>query len=179
MKPKGRSQMSSTQGSGGFVVRGHVTSTAGRPVIGVTVRAFDRDLRSEQALGEARTGAHGEYRITYTKDRFSRAEKASADLLMGVVQGETQLYETAVDAIVFNAPADAVIDIVVTVAGPRIESEYERILRAVRPLLDGVALDGLREDAEERDITFLAGETRFGRDQLAHFGVAQKLSTAS
>jgi hypothetical protein len=160
------------------VVHGRVTSVAGRPVAGVTVRAFDRALRHEQALGESRTNENGDYEIAYRKALLARADRDSADLMMRVFDGPATLYETPVDAILWNAPDVAVVDIVVAMPGPPVESEYERILEAVSPLLDGAALDGLREDAEVRDITFLAGETGIGRDQLTRFAVAQKLATA-
>lgn len=54
----------------------------GRPGAGLTVRAFDRDLRREQPLGEARTDEQGFYQIIYSPEQFARAEKATADLVV-------------------------------------------------------------------------------------------------
>ena len=56
-----------------FTVSGEVTRSDGEPASGVTVRAYDRDLRSRQLLGEATTGEGGEYEITYTRDQFRRS----------------------------------------------------------------------------------------------------------
>ena len=97
---------------------------------------------------------------------------------MRVFRGREALYDPPVEATLFNAPALAVINIDLTNGDKQVESEYERILSAVTPLLDGVPLHALEENAKTRDITFLAGETGIAAYQLAHFGVAQKLAAA-
>ncbi|NEZ64325.1 hypothetical protein D0962_16250 [Leptolyngbyaceae cyanobacterium CCMR0082] len=54
----------------------------GTPVNGVTVRAYDKDLRSEQILGQpVTTDADGNYEITYSSDEFSEV----GSLLLGCV----------------------------------------------------------------------------------------------
>ena len=45
------------------VVRGLVWDANGKPVAGVIVKAFDKDLRSEQPLGEKVSGRDGSYEI--------------------------------------------------------------------------------------------------------------------
>ena len=54
-------------------------SRQGSPVCGVEVVVFDKDLRSQQELGTARSTADGRYTIDYTRQKFQRAEKRSAD----------------------------------------------------------------------------------------------------
>jgi hypothetical protein len=158
-------------------VVGAVRYLDGSPGVGLTVRAFDRDLRREQVLGAATTDGEGYYQITYTPAQFARAEKGAADLVVRVFRGKTTLFDPPIEAMLFNAPALAVVNVDLTTSDPRALSEYELILAAVTPLLDGVALDGLQEDAKTRDITFLAGETGIDADELTHFAVAQKLAT--
>jgi peptidoglycan hydrolase-like protein with peptidoglycan-binding domain len=70
-----------------FVVKGNVTTGLAETVPsmrGVTVRAFDRDLRSEQLLGEAVTNANADYEISYTAEQFRRSDKRTADLFLRV-----------------------------------------------------------------------------------------------
>ncbi len=55
-----------------FVVRGSVKNMDNKP-LSVVVRAFDKDLRAEQLLGEAQTDAKGLYRIEHSKKHFIRA----------------------------------------------------------------------------------------------------------
>jgi len=53
-----------------FIVRGHVQRANGKPVAAMLVRAYDRDLRSEQFLNETHTDASGAYEISYTAAQF-------------------------------------------------------------------------------------------------------------
>jgi hypothetical protein len=66
----------------GCLVRGQVLQARGLPLAGVVVRAFDRDLRSEQLLGQHSTDAAGHYAIPYSREQFRRAEKERADLVL-------------------------------------------------------------------------------------------------
>jgi len=67
-----------------FVVQGHIHLKDGHAFDGVLVRAFDKDLRSEEPLGQAITIDGGSYHITYGPDLFRRADKNSADLIFRV-----------------------------------------------------------------------------------------------
>src|SRR6185503_4365119 len=70
-------------GQNSFIVRGQVRTSDGIPAAEVVVRAFDQDMRSEpQLLDEARTNSSGNYEIRYTAEKFKRAEKGSADLVV-------------------------------------------------------------------------------------------------
>jgi hypothetical protein len=169
------------EASGRWVV-GRVRWAGGTPAAGMTVRAVDRDLRREQPLGEpATTDKSGSYRIAYSVEQFARAEKDSADLLVRVYDspepGARVRHNPPLGEVLFNAPELAVIDVDLA-GGPDQPTEYERIFAAVGQLLDDLPLDGLRQDREFQDVTFLAGETGFPPVALAHFGVAQKLAVA-
>src|SRR5262245_57742885 len=97
-----------------FIVGGRVTDTDGRALAGATVRVFDKDLRSEQLVGEATTDTEGSYEIQYPSDQFRRAEKRSADLMFRVVTSEglpVSILELRSDppvtqdsGVIFNAP---------------------------------------------------------------------------
>jgi hypothetical protein len=163
----------------GCRVLGTVRHPNGRPASKLTVRAFDRDMRQEQVLGETAVDESGFYQIVYTDESFRRAESGAADLLMRVFDGKRMLYDTPIEKIVFNAPAVTVIDIDLFNGDTRRQSQYEAIVAAVTPLLDKVAPDELQEDVRHRDITFLAGETALPGYQIAHFAVAQKLATTT
>jgi len=74
----------------GCLVRGQVLQAQGLPLAGVEVRAFDRDLRSEQLLGQHSTDAAGHYAIPYSREQFRRAEKERADLVLRLFTPEGQ-----------------------------------------------------------------------------------------
>src|SRR5215813_13010381 len=111
-----------------FIVIGRITETGGRSIVGATVKVLDRDLRSEQLLGETVTNAEGFYEIKYTRNKFRLAEKRVADLVFLVSSQEgipLTLKEIQSNgatlpapAIIFNAPTEAHIDIVVESTPP-------------------------------------------------------------
>ncbi|MBP1692559.1 MAG: hypothetical protein H6Q37_442, partial [Chloroflexi bacterium] len=163
-----------------FVVRGTVSYIDGSPAAGLLVQAFDRDLRNEQVLGKAQTDGKGFYEIRYTTDQFARAEKANADLLVRVYNAAGQvLYDPGLDGVQFNAPPEALINILLNFGQTGLPSEYERLLRDVQPLLLDVKLPDLREDEEARDITFLTRETGWATDILNYLVVAFRLQVRS
>jgi hypothetical protein len=157
-------------------VRGTVRFADGTPAAGFGVEAGDRDLRSEETLGRAVTDGGGAYRIDYPRERLRRAERGTADL---VVRARHAAGVVAASPIQFNAPADAVVDLVIAADALRPPSLFQRLSEAVIPLLDGVALVELEEDERHRDLTFLAGETGFGRAELARFVQAGRLAPAA
>lgn len=83
-------------------VSGTVSSTMGSSVASLVVRAFDRDLAGETAIGETVTNSAGSYRITY--------ESATAiDLLIRVYQSSDVLLAESDTA--FDASAEATVNV--------------------------------------------------------------------
>lgn len=143
-----------------FVVQGMILDANRRPLPEMLVKVFDRDLRSEQLLGEALTNNQGTYKITYTNSQFRRAEKRSADLLVCALdQGGTRIAESD---ILFNAPRLATIDLIVERSQRKVVSEFERLVATLTPVLEGIPF----ADLNEEDITFLAGETTADRRHI-------------
>lgn len=164
-----------------FRVYGIVTDAKHNVVPNLIVRAFDRDLRSEQLLGEGKTNAEGHYTIMYTAEQFRRAEKKHADLAIKVMarDGKQVLYATAMDGIVFNAPEEVEKNIVLpTTIAPEL-NEFDALNRALAPLLENVSVGDLREDDTMQDITFLQRETGVERVKIEHLVVAFRLAKLS
>ncbi|BFU96283.1 MAG: protein of unknown function [Nitrospira sp.] len=150
-----------------FVVSGQVRDANDRPVAGVLVRAYDQDLRTSQKLGEARTDGEGRYQITYRRTAFCRADKGSADLYTVVVNADEQ--DLVRSSVLFNAPAETRIDHVIA-GGEKQESEYERVLNAIRPLLAGQGERGQDLpiiELTDNDILFLTQDTGVASEQVA------------
>lgn len=154
-----------------FVVEGRVTRSGDIAFVGGIVRAFDRDLRSEQRLGESPTDAAGHYQIRYSASQFRRSEKGSADLIVRAFDAGGSLQ--AASPILFNAPAIAQVDLIIP-ADRRPLSLFERISSAILPLLDGVKVEELEEDEQHQDVSFLSGETGFDKADIARFIIAHK-----
>jgi hypothetical protein len=75
MSPDAETKDDNQQTQQAMKVRGQIRHSDGSILLGKTVRAFDRDLRTEQLLGENETNSEGRYEIQYSADQFSQAEK--------------------------------------------------------------------------------------------------------
>lgn len=152
-----------------FKVAGLVRRVDGTPLVGALVRAFDKDLRSEECLTETTTDEAGRYEIIYTAAQFRRAEKASADLRISVCNEDGR--ELVSSAIIFNARPEETVDL--TVGGEyRGPSEYEAMIAEITPVLQDVPLHELTE----QDITFLAGDTGLEAQRLTWLAESARLA---
>lgn len=145
------------------------------PVINILVKAFDKDLRSEEYLGEAYTDTEGKYTINYRKPSFEKNEYQSADILMRVYQNEKVLFETGIDDILFNAPKNALIDIHLTESLSGGLSEFENYTNIIKPLAGNIPFDELGETKDLPDITFLKSETGLDYAYLEYFVLSFKI----
>ena len=153
-----------------FIVRGEIRQQDGRPTPALLVKAFDKDLRSEELLGETTANERGHYEIMYTADQFRRAKKRSADLVVRAFWADGE--QAAESETLFNAPPVATVNLVVA---PREEpqlSEVERVEAAV----DQVREDVQYPDFTDEDITFLARETQIERQHIEFLSQAAKHS---
>jgi hypothetical protein len=158
-----------------FIVRGQVRHADGPAVSGMSVQAFDQDLRSRELLGNGVTDAAGKYLIRYSAQQFQRAEKNSADLVVQVSDSSGKVLVSS--PVMFNAPSEALIDLVISGDQYRGPSEYEKLVEQIRPLLPGgVGLGDLVEDETHHDISFLAGETGEKSERIEFLAVANRFA---
>ena len=135
-----------------FTVTVSVRSQEGNLLSKIAVKAFDKDLRTEELLGEAVTNEKGSCTITYTAAQFTRAEKKSADLFVraftskGTLLGESD--------VIFNARCSESITLTVEIPEEPKLSEYEQLQAALAPVLQNLTPADLTED----DISFLLKE---------------------
>ena len=146
-----------------YKVSGHVRLEDGKPLVGVLVHAFDRDMRHEQPLGNTTTDSKGEYQIPYTREQFRRAEKESADLVVKVLDQDGN--EITASNIYFNAKSEQTIDITVPSAQNIGQSEYDRYVEELYPLIENVSTSELTDE----DLQFLNSETGISAEHLRFF----------
>lgn len=147
-----------------FLVRGQIHRD-GRPFTGGLVRVFDRDMRSEELLGESATDAEGRYEFTYTADQFARAEKERADLRVSVLTVDGR--ELKSSPVLFNAARSETVDLHIE-TDRRAPSEYERYVAELTPIMSGVSPAELTEE----DHDFLRQETGIDEQHLAFLTTA-------
>ncbi len=156
-----------------FIVKGQVHGLDSSRLPNVTIQAFDRDLRSEEKLGEVQIN-NGHYEIRYAAEQFLRAEKDSADLVVKVLAADGSLLVAS--PVLFNAPPQAEIDLTIPADALQPATLFGKIGQSLEPLLNGLKIEELEEDDKHQDLSFLAGETGFEKGVLARFILAQRLA---
>ncbi len=133
-----------------YIVQGSVCFADGSPVAGMTIGAFDKDLRFEKPLGQfSTTDKRGSYQIEYSSNQFCNPEKGSADLVVKAFSDKDSVL--AISPVMFNAPASAEINLNITAEKVRPPSRFEKIAFELKPLLQGskVKVEDLEEEWEE------------------------------
>jgi hypothetical protein len=183
--------------STGFIVRGRVFRPDNSPWAGVSVTAFDKDLRGEQQLNATptKTDREGKFEVQYTSEQFSAGDSANpelaADLFFEIrdqerqveklrltrVPSDSELLKPAVSIgerqVIFNARKAELVEIRTDAADgelPRGLSEYELLLAAITSVLGALTLAELTSD----DVAFLAGETEQDAVHLSFLAEAAK-----
>ncbi len=164
-----------------FTLYGQIQDTAQQPLSGVKLQAFDRDLPSlerrlgsaPQMLGESLTNDEGRFRINYTLEQFRtgegissfrKSQKQNADISFQIfdrtgqeltirsIEALEQEFEP--DQIIFNAPVELEVSILIEPRQEVGDSEYERLVAAITPVLQDLPIAELTDE----DIRFLVNE---------------------
>jgi hypothetical protein len=158
-----------------FRITGFVRFAGGVSAPRIKVVAFDRDLRSEERLGEAQTDREGAYRIEYAGTQFLNRERGTADLVVKALDADGSILIAS--PVLFNARQDAKTDLAIPLERQRPPELFLRIESAVGPLLGHVKVEELEENQEHQDLTLLSGKTGFAKGVLARFVLARSLAS--
>lgn len=154
-----------------FKVKGTILQPDGTPVAGATVKAFDKNIRTETLLGEATTNKAGRYEIVYRAETFLQSGKKLPDLLVRAFDQEGEEIASTKEPI-YNARQIEEVNLVVGNAEYKGPSEYERLQDVLSPVLRELKLSELTDD----DIDFLAGKTGMAYEQIVHLVLADRYS---
>jgi class 3 adenylate cyclase len=95
-----------------FVLAGVVREReSGQPLAGLVVRAFDKDLLSDDYLGSATTDAEGRYEVRFTVEAFRDLFERSPDLYVRVYDAVGRELGSTQDAVRWNVGAVERVDV--------------------------------------------------------------------
>jgi hypothetical protein len=104
-------------GLGSFRVTGAVSELeTGRPLAGLVVRAFDKDLVSDDYLGSATTDRNGRYEIGFDVDAFRDPFDEKPDLYVRVFATDGRELASTETAVRWDAGALERLDVAVPAA---------------------------------------------------------------
>ncbi|TAK64589.1 MAG: hypothetical protein EPO24_03185, partial [Bacteroidetes bacterium] len=163
------------------IIHGRIINNISRPLANLIVQAFDRDMRSEEFLGECITDPEGKYEIAWSPGKLSGRERKTADIAMKVLTPvkKAELFSSDIDSVRFNASSREEINITIRQPIKREEVEYDYILKQVAYLAGEVAITDLQENKEHRDVTFLSKEAEIPAEKIEHLIVAHRLQKIS
>ncbi|PWT71279.1 MAG: hypothetical protein C5B59_18405 [Bacteroidetes bacterium] len=153
-----------------YRVHGTVRDQWQQPLRKNLVAAFDKDIRSEQTLGEIFTDDNGYYEIDYNLQKFAETDKLAADVFLRLYDSAKKLLKQT--DIVYNAPSDLTLDVTLSTQPFRGISEFEEMLAAITPYTGKLPLTTLTENADTQDITFLTNKTRLQQEKVRFFAMA-------
>ncbi|MDR4484578.1 MAG: neuraminidase-like domain-containing protein [Nitrospirales bacterium] len=152
-----------------FTVQGTVRLVDGRPVTNSTVQAVHVELRKKLPLKKGQTDATGHYSLSYDAKPFMQPKGQGVNLQVSLsVATEEQPIQSTV---LYNARPLETVDLVAGGDKVREASEYENLLTALKPLLNGTDLAEL--DAKE--LLFLSEKSEQPLDRLQLLVEAQRL----
>jgi hypothetical protein len=153
-------------------ISGKIYDAFDAPLMEVIVNAYDKDLRSEQLLGETKTDAKGFYTIDYDIEQYNKAEGGSADIFLRIFNDTRELLgESPVN---FNVPDDFHLDFKIDNQAYKGPAEFDFLIGLIEPLLEGqnVTIADLQENEDIKDISFLAGEMGEDEQKIAFLNKA-------
>lgn len=164
-------------------VSGTIFDTYNSLLPNVTVQAFDKDLRTEQLLGNTITDVNGFYKITYEVSSFALAENKSADVfirVLAVASPAGQLSQLGQSPVNFNVPENFTLDFKIDNTIIKTLNEFDRLINEIQPLLvsQNVEIKDLKEDSDYKDISFLAGETGEDFESLSLVPLAYQVASS-
>lgn len=160
-----------------YKVYGTVRDQFLQPLAGVTIQAFDKDIRSEQLLGKANSDGSGYYEIFYTPRQFSTTDQNAADVFVRITDKKGQQLKQS--DIFFNAPPELQIDIDLApqpYSGP---SEFEQMVATITPFTGEISLYSLTESDQVGDIDFLVNKTGLSKDKVEDVAMAFRFSNTT
>ncbi|MEM9444384.1 MAG: neuraminidase-like domain-containing protein [Verrucomicrobiota bacterium] len=179
-----------------YSVSGYLYNSRGRPIPGVTVNAYDVDLKGVRVykslktqieldesdgferLGQTQTDQTGFYSISFTDTSYREAERRLADVIVYAIEGQ-RTDSGAQQGIILghseiarpeNYTADGKIEnhhMILSLSGYRESSEYEQLLNRANSFLEESGLALSDLRQSDEQILFLAQEVDWPLEQVS------------
>jgi hypothetical protein len=162
-----------------YTVYGTITSKAGAPLEGLTVRVYAAGLRTEHLLSETVSDEHGAYEIIRPYQEQPNARQKTG-LVVKVYSAKGKLlYAPEVGDVPFTANPRTEINVVIAHTLPAEEIEFDALASRLQPLLGDTPLAELEQSDQHQDIMYLAKQTRISAEKIEHLVLAHRLQTLS
>ena len=148
---------------------GLVKTASGREASHAEITVWWQRIRDRVRLAEGRASEEGRYELTY------KVPEDAPDKVLIVVEARGGGLEQPLISSLRASVAKLTIDLT---EPPLDASLYATLVSALEPLLGGLDLSALVEDADHQDLSFLSNETGRSREEIMRVCVAERLEQA-
>ena len=152
-----------------YEVHGRVTGRGGKGIENAAVVVWWQHIRKRVKLAASRTGEGGRYRARYKVRKHPHAK------FLIVVEARAKGLKAPLESPLTEAQPDLELDLAAEVVDA---SEWQTLVRAIRPLLDGLELTDLVESDQHKDLAFLGRELNRPAEQIMRLVVSARLHAA-
>lgn len=160
-----------------YSVYGTIRDQYHRPLEHVKVVICDKDIRSEQVLGETTTERNGNYSIKYSRKSFDVTDKQWADIIVRVYDKKQRLLKES--SIYYNAAYNLEVNIELSEKAYVGRSEFDTIMQQVKEYTGDLALHELTEQERSKDVTFLVNKTGLPENRIEKLAMAHRFENYS
>ncbi|HMQ90867.1 MAG TPA: carboxypeptidase-like regulatory domain-containing protein, partial [Flavilitoribacter sp.] len=152
----------------GWLLSGRILDLNDLGLSGIVVKVYEKSLRREHLLGQVNSDAAGYYALPFSRAQLMQPDKSSVDLFLKAAAADGTLLGQS--HVLFNAPAEATIDLVIDRSDLRGTPEFQRYLNALEPLLAESQL--ALKDLQAEDWEFALQVTGIPAEHLRYLQVA-------
>jgi len=151
---------------GAYKVHGTVRGVAGQTLSGITIKAFNKSLRSKKKLNETITENDGTFTITY-----SLKNPGTAALQLEAYDRENRLLK--VSGIIYKLTGDLHVDFELDLAPPaNAVTGYEQLITELTPFTADIPMVKLMETTYLNDISFIIKKTGISYEIIGQMAMA-------
>lgn len=158
-----------------YTVSGTVTNSSGIAVGGLGVILLDKNVGADVPVAKGQTNASGSFALqpTITAAYLEARGKTSPDLQVQVIVGG---HIVATSEVAYGGVIAGPLDVSLPPNTAGLPSEYESLTASLRSIYSG-PLDGLQENADRQDITYLAQKCGLDARGVALRALGDKLAS--
>jgi Tc toxin complex TcA C-terminal TcB-binding domain/Neuraminidase-like domain/Putative peptidoglycan binding domain/Salmonella virulence plasmid 28.1kDa A protein len=147
-----------------YEIRGMIRDDTGKGLAKQQVHLYEKLLREEKPLANTTSYRNGFYQITYQPTKLGNHYKKEFAVVVKILKEDGSEWMRSTP--IFNPRQEEWVNFMEGGGEYKGDSEYEKVMEKILPLVDGVPLVELRENDEYKDITYLSGRTGFDTQEI-------------
>ena len=162
-----------------YTISGNIYDEYNSPLASAYIKAYEVALRNEKLIASVTTDTKGRYSLSFN-GALVHTEYKAPDIYIAVLkQGESEIVGKS--SVYFNIKPETEINYRIGNATILPINEFDRLVTLLSPILtqSNLDFDQLEENNDNKDISFLSGETGIKSEKISFLNIAFTLSKNS